>query len=86
MPEPWVVTEISNSAVLREFRGVAAVQGEPLQKTKPRWGNSPRLLFWRDYFFHPLPFPSGARAGAISGVRSTSSGVSSQPTSMRDFS
>ena len=34
MPEPWVVTEISNSAVLREFRGVAAVQGEPLRKNK----------------------------------------------------
>ena len=39
------------------------------------------------YFFQPLPpSPSGASAGAISGVRSTSSGVSSQSTSMRDFS
>ena len=33
MPKPWAVTGISNSAVLREFRGVAAVQGEPLRKT-----------------------------------------------------
>jgi hypothetical protein len=24
MPEPWVVTEISNSAVLREFRGAGS--------------------------------------------------------------
>ena len=56
------------------------------KKTKPRRGNSPRLLFYFDYFFQPLPFPSGARAGAISGVRSTSSGVSSHSTSIKDFS
>src|SRR6266496_3866586 len=40
----------------------------------------------RAAFFQPLPFPSRASAGSGSAGRSTSSGVSSQPTSMRDFS
>jgi len=32
-------------AGLAKFRGVASGWENPLQKTKPRWGNSPRLLF-----------------------------------------
>jgi len=54
--------------------------------TKRRGYNLRRICDLRHAFFQPFPFPSGASAGAISGVTSTSSGVSSQPTSIRDFS
>ena len=53
-------------------------------KNKASVGKLTEALICFDYFFQP--FPSGARAGVISGVRSTSSGVSSQPISIKDFS